>query len=119
MNGEAIFDARPWQVAEGKTGGDIDVRFTQKGDTLYAILLDTPTETTVLLRGLRAGEGADAHLLGHPPPLTWRQGDDGIVIELHRPLTANAAHVFKIDTGQVLHDLRIENEAPVKNRLLV
>ena len=48
VNGEAIFDTHPWITAESRTGDGIDVRFTQKGDSLYAILLDTPVTLSLI-----------------------------------------------------------------------
>ncbi len=45
-NGEAIFGTRPWMAAESKTDGGAEVRFTSKGDTVYAIVfgaIDRPT----------------------------------------------------------------------------
>ena len=42
-NGEAIFETRPWIEAEGRLEGEgTDLRFTQKGDVIYVILLDEP-----------------------------------------------------------------------------
>ncbi len=94
VNGEAIFDTRPWQWAEGKTGDGIDVRFTQNGDTLYATLLDTPSEKTILLQGLYAPDGTVVSLVAHNVPLNWRQGDAGLMIEMNEPLPLSAAHVI-------------------------
>mgnify|MGYP002682876474 CR=1 FL=1 len=42
VNGEAIYGTRPWTRAEGQTADGTLVRFTQRGDALYAILLDPP-----------------------------------------------------------------------------
>ena len=42
-NGEAIFDTRPWHVADGATAEGIGVRYTHKDDTLFAIVLGTPS----------------------------------------------------------------------------
>ena len=42
VNGEAIYGTRPWQVAEGSTEGGDPLRFTQKGEALYATLLSQP-----------------------------------------------------------------------------
>ena len=39
-NGEAIFGSRPWKQAQATTAAGGRVRFTQKGDTIYVILLD-------------------------------------------------------------------------------
>jgi alpha-L-fucosidase len=85
VNGEAIFATRPWVVygegpsvvekAEaGHFGGarDVrsnpytaeDVRFTTKGDTLYAVLMEWPAERTVLVTSLASGTPEKAALLG-------------------------------------------------------
>ena len=87
VNGEAIFDTRPWTVyGEGPTvvaGGPFkedfpftaqDVRFTTKGQALYAICMGVPT-TAVTIKSLAKGAhdtGAitDVTLLGHKANLT-------------------------------------------------
>jgi len=38
VNGEAIFETRPWKRAEGKTKEGIDVRFTRNQNSLFAVL---------------------------------------------------------------------------------
>ncbi len=76
-NGEAIFDTRPWQTAEGTTAEGIGMRFTQKGDTLYALLLGTPPEGRLTIQGLRAAPETTIRLLGAEGAVTWeQQGDD-------------------------------------------
>jgi alpha-L-fucosidase len=42
QNGEAIYGTTPWTRASGITGEGIAVRFTRKGDALYATLLGSP-----------------------------------------------------------------------------
>lgn len=49
QNGEAIFATRPWVRATGKTADGIEVRFTTKPKTLYAILLSRPAGRSVTL----------------------------------------------------------------------
>jgi alpha-L-fucosidase len=39
VNGDAIYGTRPWQRAEGRTVDGVDVRFTSKPGTLFAILM--------------------------------------------------------------------------------
>ena len=51
-NAEAIYGTRPWIRADGTTTDGIPVRFTCRGDTLYAILLGTPQAGTVTLAGV-------------------------------------------------------------------
>lgn len=53
--GEALYGTRPWQRAEGETAEGIRLRFTARGDTLYAWLLGRPEASAgVELLGLRA-----------------------------------------------------------------
>jgi alpha-L-fucosidase len=96
VNGEALFDSRPWQVAEGKTDVGIDVRFTQKSDSLYATLLDTPVTTQFVLANLQAAPDTMIRVLGQSAPVTWQQREEGIVVELPTALPAAPAHALQI-----------------------
>lgn len=104
VNGEAIYDTRPWVEAEPqtKTVEGVDVRFTIKGDSLYAILLDWPTgashpqdpgvlryrtETqevgTATFRNLRAEKGMRIEMLGIDwTDLNWRQDEKGLIVTM-------------------------------------
>jgi alpha-L-fucosidase len=95
-NGEAIFDTRPWQVAESRTSGGVDVRFTQKGETLYATLLDTPAEGQVVINGLCGAPGATVRLLGSEERLEWQQMDSGMALRLPASLAQGPAHSLAI-----------------------
>ena len=92
VNGDAIFDTRPWVVADGATDGGIDVRFTQKDGDLYATMLATPASRTVELKGLRCAVGTTITLLGDQAPLDWRATDGGTVVTLAGGLAASPAH---------------------------
>ena len=95
VNGAAIFDTRPWQVAEGKTLSGVDVRFTQTGETLYATLLETPREQEIVIQGLCGAQGTSIRLLGSDAPLGWEQRDTGLAVRL--PDLADApAHAVAI-----------------------
>lgn len=96
VNGDALFDTRPWQVAEGKTDGDVAVRFTQKGDSLYATLLDTPATTQFVLANLQAAPDTTIRVLGQSTPVAWRQREEGIVVELPATLPTAPAHALQI-----------------------
>jgi alpha-L-fucosidase len=96
VNGEAIFETRPWVRASGKTGDGSEVRFTRKGDILYAVLFGTPRETEVALEGVRVPEGATVELLGHSGALGWQQADNRLVVTLPGDVKASAAHSLKI-----------------------
>jgi alpha-L-fucosidase len=95
-NGEAIYGTRPWQRAEGKTTEGTDIRFTQKGGDLFAILLGTPTEHVTTIEDIETSPSSQIQLLGHDSPLTWTQSDSGLRIQLSQNLPPAPAHAFKI-----------------------
>jgi alpha-L-fucosidase len=95
-NGEAIFDTQPWQEAESRTTDGVAVRFTQRENTLYATLLDTPRKGQVVIERLRAAPGATVRLLGRDQPLPWEQTEQGLAIGLAGPLAEAPAHALAI-----------------------
>ncbi|WP_153801096.1 alpha-L-fucosidase [Foetidibacter luteolus] len=114
VNGEAIYGTRPWKTfGEGPTeviGGSFvddkvkpftaqDIRFTTKGDTLYAIALDIPSApVTVKTLALKAGNGnvAGIELVGSTEKVSWQQKADGLVIQPLKQYPAESAVVYKI-----------------------
>jgi alpha-L-fucosidase len=90
-NGDAIFGTRPWSVAEGTTGEELDVRFTRGGESLYAIVLGTPSSNVVTLPDVQPADGAVVELVGRREPLAWKRAGSGIEVELAgRPPTGPA-----------------------------
>jgi alpha-L-fucosidase len=110
VNGEAIYGTRPWLAfGEGrsrvKSGGfnedklkytAADIRFTTKGDMLYAIALGWPEggKLTVRSLALPAGKVASVGLIGHNGQLTWSQTEEGLVVTL--PEKKPCAHAFAL-----------------------
>ncbi len=89
-NGEAIYGSRPWTRTSGVTGEGQEVRFTTVGDTLYAIVIDTPSTEVVELDVTPVG-GATVHVLGHNAPLAWQPTATGCAVTLPaRPADAPA-----------------------------
>src|SRR3546814_8455771 len=80
-NGEAIYGTRPWARAEGKASDDLPVRFTRKGDVLYAIVLGKPKGGEMTMHDVPAREDATVMLLGHGP-VAWRKAGGDVVIAL-------------------------------------
>jgi alpha-L-fucosidase len=116
-NGEAIYDTRPWRVyGEGPTpviAGSFndtkrqpftgqDMRFTTKGDTLYAILLGWPEGGAVTIRALSSQlplyrhDACTVTLLGSPEPLPTTRDADGLKVELPAQKPAGPAYTLKI-----------------------
>jgi alpha-L-fucosidase len=96
INGEAIYDTRSWERAEGKTLDDIDLRFTKKNDILYVHLLDKPQGEDLTILSLTLVESKKIRLLGRNGNLTWKQIDEDINISLPEELSDSAAYVLKI-----------------------
>jgi len=78
-SGEAIYGTRPWRRAAGATACRVPVRFTAKGDTVYAILLETPKGPDLRLLEF-APAAARVELLGHGPLRLRREGGDLVVV---------------------------------------
>lgn len=113
VNGEAIYGTRPWKVfGEGPTesaSGSFadqkkpftaqDIRFTTKGDILYAITLGTPAANTAInALGTKAGNGAIAsvELVGNNEKISWSQQAAALVIKPSKSYPSENAVVYKI-----------------------
>ncbi len=96
INSEAIFGTRPWHSAEGKTRQGIGIRFTQKADALYAILLETPGGSQVTLLNLHLAPGTKIALLGLESPLAWQQAEAGVIVSFPAPPPSSPALALKL-----------------------
>ena len=115
VNGEAIYGTRPWRIyGEGAVkaeGGHFkedfayspkDIRFTTKGQTLYAIALGWPDDRTLVIKSLAkssplvAGQITDVRLLGHAGTLEWSRTEAGLVVKLPEKKPCEHAFAFKI-----------------------
>ena len=107
INGEGIYGTRKWKIEtegpvdkflsntgkkvmwnfEGK-GDAADIRFTCKGERLFAFVLDWPSHGQVQIKSLgtqtqAASQGlAGVRLLGYDGQLTWTRDRDGLKISL-------------------------------------
>ena len=76
-----------------------DIRFTTKGDILYAIVLGEPagvTEITSLAKGRGGRPVGHVQLLGNRGRINYRQTDRALVIDVPQRLPSRHASVFKI-----------------------
>jgi alpha-L-fucosidase len=121
INGEAIYGTRPWKIyAEGPTvtrgmkrnnKGEVkeqwdwrkrftagDIRFTIKGDTLYAIALAWPEDGKLTVRSLASGstEIEAVNLLGYDGTLPWEQTADGLNVTLPERPPCEYAFALKV-----------------------
>ncbi|MCB1018427.1 MAG: alpha-L-fucosidase, partial [Acidobacteria bacterium] len=92
VNGEAIFDTRPWQRAQAKTADGLDVRFTRKGDDVYAIVFGDPAGKEIVIPGVPAGKVA---LLG-AGELESASSDGALKVKVPATPPSKHAHALKI-----------------------
>jgi len=96
VNGDAIYESRPWIRAEGKTDCDIDIRFTKKGDRLYTILMDTPKKANIIIKNFQAPRESTIVFLGTSGVLEWQQKGEDLLISLPDEIPDQPAHVLMI-----------------------
>ena len=110
LNGEAIFGTRPWSVfgerAQVFPAGDgavktQEVRYTRRGDDLYAIMLGwpgprLPLRALALGTPLALGQRPTATFLGDDNPLLWSRTRAGLAIELGDQARGKHAIALKI-----------------------
>lgn len=115
VNGEAIYGTRPWVIfGEGPTevpeGGFSDtkrleftaedVRFTTKGDTLYAIVMAWPESRQATIKALAAGSPhapqdiSTVKLVGSAAPVAWTRDGSGLHVTL--PAEKPCDHAFAL-----------------------
>ena len=113
VNGEAIYGTRPWKVfgegpTESASGSFVaqmkpftaqDIRYTTKGDILYAITLGLPATTTSLkLLGTKAVNGTveNIALVGSNEKIVWSQAADAVTIKASKSYPSQNAVAYKI-----------------------
>lgn len=123
VNKEAIYGSRPWNVfgegpstinaapltAQGFNEGknkpytSEDIRFTKKGNILYAIILGSPQEKILMIKSLGKGKGLlktkinSIQLLGYEGTLGYELGDSGLTVNLPESnLKYDYSYVLKI-----------------------
>ena len=113
VNGEAIYGTRPWKIfGEGPTesaSGSFadqkkpftaqDIRFTTKGDVLYAIAMGQPAaSTTIKNLGTKAANGIieSVGLVGSNEKINWAQQANALVIKPSKTYPTENAVVYTI-----------------------
>ncbi|MDR6197374.1 alpha-L-fucosidase [Siphonobacter sp. SORGH_AS_0500] len=123
VNSEAIYGTRPWKVfgegpaqegaaplsaqgfneGKGKAFTSQDIRFTAKGEALYATLMGWPDDKKVVVTSLASGKGLHTSpirrvsLLGGNDSLSFEQTNQGLVVQLPENKPAlSYANVLKI-----------------------
>jgi alpha-L-fucosidase len=122
LNGEAVFGTRPWKIfgegpasepvakvatqnfneGKGKPFSGSDIRFTTKGDVLYAIALGLPNGGKMVIKALGSksayypGKIGDIKLVSTGQELTFNRAGDALIINLPDNLIDQVAYGVKI-----------------------
>ena len=119
INSEAIYGTRPWKIFGEGPGTEAsaqsaefneskrkdltaaDVRFTTRGDTLFAFVMGWPEYKAVirplaLNTALRAGKITNVELLGFGGKVQWSQDESGLTVLTPQAPPSSHAVVFKI-----------------------
>jgi alpha-L-fucosidase len=119
VNSEAIHGTRPWKIFGEGPGTEAsaqngmfnenarkdltvdDVRFTTKGDTLYAFVMGWPDyqaliKPLALTTALRVGTIRNVELLGYDGKIEWSQDDTGLNVLAPSKKPCDYAFVFKV-----------------------
>ena len=102
VNGEAVYGSRPWVVAESTTPEGVPVRFTCRGDVVYALVIGTPKTRRISLPDVDSSGVTRVRLVGHAEPLEWVV-DDGVLTAV-LPERLPAAAVTALDLGAGLQE---------------
>jgi alpha-L-fucosidase len=108
VNGDAIYATRAWTTfgegpnIEGRNRYSAqDIRFTTKGDTLYAIVMGWPDSGQVTIASLATGASspgkvAKVEMLGHDGALDFTQDATGLTVKFPADKPCDIAYALKI-----------------------
>ncbi len=101
VNGEAIFGTRPWESAIGSTTEGISLRFTQKDDSLYVILMGKLETDEITIENINIKNISQINLLGNEENLNWRMQKSNLIIILPQKIEISPAFSFEIKINQI------------------
>ncbi|WOH35703.1 alpha-L-fucosidase [Thalassotalea fonticola] len=140
-NGEAIYGTRRYSVfgegkhliykklKKGKTIyawdyrilGDEDIRFTQKDNNLYTLVLGLPKSRTLTVKNLNSdykisteNKISNISLLDSDQKIAWNRDKDGLHIQFPKDYQGEFAHAFKIEVDGKLIVTKPDEENRLK-----
>ncbi|MDX2170155.1 MAG: alpha-L-fucosidase [Deltaproteobacteria bacterium] len=100
LNGEAIYETRPWTHHASSTDQGVPVRFTSDPlrGVVFAILLGTPAAGTLTIDDFEVTPTA-VHLVETGAALEWTKTETGLQVTLPALPADGLAHALRIDVG--------------------
>jgi alpha-L-fucosidase len=114
-NGEAIYGTAPWKIFQERSvlgpaaakdpqksaESTIDMRFTAKGNSVYALCMAWPVNGILVKalgnQGVPGQTITAVRMLGSTEAVTWRQTQDGLALSVPRKPPCRHAFVYRID----------------------
>src|SRR3954447_15599910 len=96
VNGEGIFDTTPWVRPSASDANAPQVRFTRKGDSVYAFLLEAPSSGKLIIPGVIAAENSKIRVLGGDVDARWKQNGRNLELDSPSPLKTRYAVGIRI-----------------------
>ena len=106
INGEAIYGSSPWRVfhdgpPQKNSGSPAEIRFTTKGNSIYAICLGWPDKEVLVKslgkQGISGRTITAVSMLGAKDEVKWQQTDDGLTLTVPPVQPCQHAFVYRID----------------------
>ncbi|XP_035733443.1 alpha-L-fucosidase-like [Vespa mandarinia] len=100
VNGEAIYNTKPWKIQNDTLTSDIWYTQSKNEKRLYVLILEWPNESTLSLGSLKVPGNTRISLLGFAKQFDWKQYPTKLVV--HLPCEAHK--------GEPAWVLRVEQE---------
>ncbi|WP_410873269.1 alpha-L-fucosidase [Nocardia sp. A7] len=91
-NRAAVYGTEPLPGAPAETSDGVPVRFTRRGDDIFAIVLADEVAGRVVFPNITPVGGSRAHVLASETEIPWRVSGSDVEVELP-PLDGSPAHV--------------------------
>jgi alpha-L-fucosidase len=99
VNGEAVYGSRPWVMAASATMEGTPVRFTSRGDHVYAMILGAPHSRRISMPELDGSEVTRVGLVGLAEPLEWGIDDGELSVVLPQGFEDAAVTTLDLSPG--------------------
>jgi alpha-L-fucosidase len=96
VNGEGIHGSRSWVRPAATAADGTEVRFTKKGDSVYAFFLNRPEGNRLTLPGIQSVEGTQVAVLGSDLKTSYKQQGTDVVVDVAGKLPESYALGVKI-----------------------
>ena len=102
-NGAAIYKTRPWGRAKGITGDALQIRYTDSGDAIHAVILGEPRTNSVDI-DVQLDANAKVSLNGSQGTLSSTRTPHGTRVTLPRRSADESGFSLRLSPASAVHD---------------